>query len=175
MTLGALSAGLVAIAVGIALRQADRWWFSPARGRHTPDSLRPVMRLQRERLNDVTPVLLLLGHWLEFAGWCVVAVHGGPWGYAVAALAGAVKFRHLQEVSHFAVHGVLVRGGRLNTLLAEAAVHIPLGFVPVSVRRRRTYASTIRTRQSPVPIRTWPNCTRPDYAREQRWCGTCSP
>ncbi|MBT3154810.1 fatty acid desaturase [Streptomyces sp. CHD11] len=95
------------------------------------------MRLQRERLNDITPVLLLLGHWLEFAGWCAVAVYGGPWGCAVAALAGAVKFRHLQEVSHFAVHGVLVRGGRLNTLLAEVAVHVPLGFVPVPVRRRR--------------------------------------
>ncbi|MER6630599.1 fatty acid desaturase [Streptomyces sp. NPDC000987] len=127
----------MAVTVGIALRQADRWWFSPARGRHTPDSLRSVMRLQRERLNDVTPVLLLLGHWLELAGWCGVAARGGPWGCAAAALAGAVKFRHLQEVSHFAVHGVLIRSGRLNMLLAETAVHIPLGFVPVSVRRRR--------------------------------------
>ncbi|MFI8088371.1 fatty acid desaturase [Streptomyces sp. NPDC086080] len=136
--MGELSAGLLAIAAGIAVRQADRWWFSPARGRrHGPDSLRSVMGLQRERLNNVTPVLLLWGHWLEFAGWCAVAMHGWPWGWAVAALAGAVKFRHLQEVSHFAVHGVLTRGGRLNTLLAEAAVHIPLGFVPVAVRRRR--------------------------------------
>ncbi|MFC9828328.1 fatty acid desaturase [Streptomyces albogriseolus] len=135
--MGTLWAGLVAVAAGIALRQVDRWWFSPARGRHTPDSLRAVMRLQRERLNDVTPVLLLLGHWVEFVGWCAVAVHGGPWGCVLAALAGAAKFRHLQEVSHFAVHGVLVRGGRLNTLLAEVAVHLPLGFVPVPVRRRR--------------------------------------
>ncbi len=138
--MGALSASLMVIAVGITLRQADRWWFSPIRairGRDRPDSLRSVMSLQRERLNDVTPVLLLLGHWLELAGWCAVAVHGGAWGWVVAALAGAVKFRHLQEVSHFAVHGVLVRGGRLNTLLAEMAVHVPLGFVPVAVRRRR--------------------------------------
>ncbi|WP_232838904.1 fatty acid desaturase [Streptomyces triticisoli] len=135
--MGALSGGLVVIAVGIVLRQADRWWFSPARGRHGPGSLRSVTALQRERLNDVTPVLLLIGHWLEIVGWCVVAVHGGGVGCAVAALAGAVKFRHLQEVSHFAVHGVLVRGGRLNTLLAEAAVHVPLGFGPVAVRRRR--------------------------------------
>ncbi|MEF9904670.1 fatty acid desaturase [Streptomyces sp. P9-A2] len=135
--MGALSAGLVAIAAGIALRQVDRWWFSPMRGRHRPDSLRSVMTLQRERLNNLTPVFLILGHWLEFAGWCAVAVHGGPGGCAVAAFAGAVKFRHLQEVSHFAVHGVLARGARLNTLLAEVAVHIPLGFVPVAVRRRR--------------------------------------
>nr|BFD84174.1 hypothetical protein StreXyl84_35750 [Streptomyces sp. Xyl84] len=138
--MGALSAGLLVIAVGIVLRQADRWWFSPvraARGRRGPDSLRAVMSLQRERLNNVTPVLLLLGHWLEFAGWCAVAVHGGAWGCAVAAVASAVKFRHLQEVSHFAVHGVLTRSGRLNTLLAETAVHVPLGFVPVPVRRRR--------------------------------------
>lgn len=135
--LGALSAGSVAILVGISLRQVDRWWFSPVRGRHTLDSLRSVMRLQRERLNDITPVLLLFGHWLELAGWCAVAAHGGLWGCVVAVLAGAVKFRHLQEVSHFAVHGVLARDGRLNTLLAEVAVHVPLGFVPVSVRRRR--------------------------------------
>ncbi|GAA4004559.1 hypothetical protein GCM10022384_58900 [Streptomyces marokkonensis] len=133
----ALSAGLLIITVGIALRQADRWWFSPARGRRAAGSLRSVMSLQRARLNDVTPVLLLLGHWLELAGWSIVAVGGGPWGCAVAALAGAVKFRHLQEVSHFAVHGVLARGGRLNALLTEVAVHVPLGFVPVAVRRRR--------------------------------------
>lgn len=135
--MGTLATGLAIIAVGMVLRQGDRWWFSPARGRRTPDSLRSVMTLQRERLNDVTPVLLLLGHWLELAGWSAVAVGGGPWGCAVAAVAGAVKFRHLQEVSHFAVHGVLARGGRLNTLLAETTVHIPLGFVPVAVRRRR--------------------------------------
>ncbi|MGW0822120.1 fatty acid desaturase [Streptomyces sp. NPDC002845] len=139
--MAALAAGMTVIAAGITVRQADRWWFSPARGgplgRHTPGSLRTVMSLQRERLNDVTPVLLLLGQWLEFAGWCLVAVHGGPTGRVVAALAGAVTFRRLQEISHFAVHGVLARGSRLNTLLAEVAVHVPLGFVPVPVRRRR--------------------------------------
>jgi fatty acid desaturase len=65
------------------------------------------------------------------------AVHGGFLGWVVAALAAAVAFRRLQEISHFAVHGVLARDGRLNTLLAEVAVHVPLGFVPVPVRRRR--------------------------------------
>ncbi|MEV1061568.1 fatty acid desaturase [Streptomyces sp. NPDC050263] len=134
-----LSVGLAVITVGITLRQADRWWFSATRrpGRVAPASLREVMSLQRERLNDVTPVLLLLGQWLELAGWCLVAVRGGPGGWVVASCAGAVALRRLQEVSHFAVHGVLTRGGRLNTLLAETAVHVPLGFVPVPVRRRR--------------------------------------
>ncbi|WP_338897122.1 hypothetical protein WBG99_17025 [Streptomyces sp. TG1A-60] len=42
----------------------------------------------------------------------------------LAALAAAVAFRRLQEISHFAVHGVLARANRLNTLLAEVAVHI---------------------------------------------------
>ncbi|MGJ3560036.1 hypothetical protein ACR6C2_21155 [Streptomyces sp. INA 01156] len=46
------------------------------------------MTIQRERLNDITPVLLLLGHWMELTGWCAVAVHGGPWGCVAAALAG---------------------------------------------------------------------------------------
>ncbi|MER5906416.1 fatty acid desaturase [Streptomyces mirabilis] len=95
------------------------------------------MSLQRERTNDITPALLLIAHWLELIGWCLIAAHGGLWGSAAAAIAGAVKFRHLQEVSHFAVHGVLTRSSRLGTVLAEAAVHVPLGFVPVPVRRQR--------------------------------------
>lgn len=129
--------GLALTGVGVILRQTDRWRFSPHRGRHVLRGLREVMALQRARLNDVTPVLLLAGHWLELAGWCLVAAHGGVWGCAAAAGAGAVKFRHLQEVSHFAVHGVLARSRRVNVLLAEAAVHVPLGLAPVPVRRRR--------------------------------------
>jgi fatty acid desaturase len=126
-----------AICTGTALRQADRWWFSPRRGRLPAATLRDVTTLQRARANDVTPALLLLGHWLEFTGWCLVAAHGGPWGWALAAAAGGVKFRHLQEVSHFGVHGVLTRSGRAGTALSEAAVHVPLGLGPVSARRRR--------------------------------------
>lgn len=125
------------VAAGIALRQVDRWWFSPRRGHGTPMTLRDIRTLQRERANNITPVLLLVGHWLELVGWCLVAARGGPLGWAAAALAGAVKLRHLQEVSHFAVHGVLTRSGRAGTILCEAAVHVPLGFVPVPVRRRR--------------------------------------
>ncbi|MDX3751954.1 fatty acid desaturase [Streptomyces sp. AK08-02] len=135
--MGALSAGLVVVAAGIVLRQADRWWFRRGSGGPPPGSLRAVMSLQRERLNNVTPVLLLLGQWVELAGWCLVAVHGGLLGMVLAALATAVTFRRLQEISHFAVHGVLARGTRWNTLLAEVAAHLPLGLVPVPVRRRR--------------------------------------
>ncbi|MGW4983927.1 fatty acid desaturase [Streptomyces mirabilis] len=127
------------IAAGIAVRQTDRWWYSPGRGRgrRRLATLRDVRTLQRERANNITPVLLLVGHWLEWAGWCLVAAHGGPIGWIAAAVAGAIKMRHLQEVSHFAVHGVLTRTGRTSTVLAEAGVHIPLGFVPVPVRRQR--------------------------------------
>lgn len=125
------------IVAGIAVRQADRWWFSPRRGRHQLASLRDVMALQRARANNITPVLLLAGHWLELLGWCLIAAHGGLAWWMASAIAGAVKFRHLQEVSHFAVHGVLTRSPRAASLLAEAAVHIPLGFVPVPVRRQR--------------------------------------
>ncbi|MFE4666800.1 dihydrouridine synthase [Streptomyces sp. NPDC056716] len=125
------------ISAGIALRQADRWWFSPRRGRAPAAMLRDIRALQRRRANDITPVLLLLGHWVELAGWFLVAGRGGPVGWAVAALAVGVKFRHLQEVSHFAVHGVLTRGGTWGLVLAEVAVHVPLGLVPVPVRRRR--------------------------------------
>ncbi|MFB6513666.1 fatty acid desaturase [Streptomyces virginiae] len=125
------------IAVGMIVRQVDRWQFSPNRGRHRPGTLREVMSLQRERINNVTPLLLLAGHWVELAGWCLIAAETGPWGWAAAAMAGAVKMRHLQEVSHFAVHGVLTRSSRLGTVLSEVAVHLPLGFVPVPIRRQR--------------------------------------
>lgn len=125
------------IATGTAVRQADRWWFCPRRGRVPAATLRDVRRLQRERANDVTPALLVFGHWLEMAGWCLAAAHCGPSGWIPASVACAVKFRHLQEVSHFAVHGVLTRSGRTGTVLAEAAVHVPLGLGPVSLRRRR--------------------------------------
>jgi fatty acid desaturase len=126
----------LAIAVtGIALRQGDRWWYA----RHRPHAadLRTLMDLQRRQSNDITPALLLAGQWLSIVGWWGVAATGGVAGWIVAALAVAVQLRHLQEVSHFAVHGVLVRTARFGNILAEVAVHHPLGLVPVPVRRRR--------------------------------------
>ncbi|MEU0374270.1 hypothetical protein ABZ070_29240 [Streptomyces sp. NPDC006283] len=59
----------------------------------------------------------------------------GPLPTAAAAV--AVHFRHLQEISHFAVRGVLARSARANLLLAEAFAHHPLAFGPVTMRRRR--------------------------------------
>lgn len=128
---------LAIVAAGVAIRQADRWWFSPRRGRREPTTLRDIRALQHERANNVTPALLLAGHWWELVGWFLIAAHGGPLGWTAAATAGAVKLRHLQEISHFAVHGVLTRTSRAGAALCEAAVHVPLGFVPVPVRRRR--------------------------------------
>ncbi|MEW1914593.1 fatty acid desaturase [Kitasatospora sp. NPDC085895] len=125
------------IAAAIAVRQVDRWWFSPRRGKAPVTTRRDLVALQRARANDITPVLLMVGHWAEIGGWWAVAAHGGPVGWTVSALAVAVKFRHLQEVSHFAVHGVLTRSPRLGTVLAEALVHVPMGLVPVPVRRER--------------------------------------
>ncbi|BAJ29071.1 MULTISPECIES: fatty acid desaturase [Kitasatospora] len=129
---------LLLIAGAIVLRQADRWWFTPARGaRGRAGTRRGLMEIQRERANDATPVLLLAGHGAEIAGWWMLAGAAGPTGWVVAAVAVAVKARHLQEVSHFAVHGVLTRTPRLGTLLAEACVHLPMGLGPVEDRRRR--------------------------------------
>ncbi len=100
-------------------------------------SLRAVMAMQRGRANNHSPALLLIGHWLEIFGWLEVAAHGGPTGWIVAAVAVAVKFRHLQEASHFAVHGVLTRSAALGNTPTELAVHAPLGFVPIPVRREK--------------------------------------
>ncbi|GAA2069712.1 hypothetical protein GCM10009780_00110 [Actinomadura alba] len=91
--------------------------------------------MQRSRANDITPALLLVGHWVEILGWWFLTVHAGPLGWVAGALVMAVKFRHLQEVGHFAVHGVLTRTKAAGAVLTEVAVHAPLGFVTVSARR----------------------------------------
>jgi fatty acid desaturase len=96
-----------------------------------------LVALQRSRANDLTPALLLLGQWVSITGWWGLAATTGPVGGLVAALAVAVHFRHLQEISHFAVHGVLARSAPWGNRLAEIAVHHPLGFVPVPLRRKR--------------------------------------
>ncbi|WP_424893462.1 fatty acid desaturase [Streptomyces sp. XH2] len=125
---------LAVIASGIALRQIDRCWF--ARGRPRAASTRELIALQRARANDWTPALLLAGQWVQITGWWLLAGHG-PLAAAAAAVGVAIQFRHLQEISHFAIHGVLARSARVNRVLAEVLVHLPLGLVPVAVRRRR--------------------------------------
>ncbi|GAA1930421.1 dihydrouridine synthase [Streptantibioticus ferralitis] len=125
---------LTAIATGIALRQIDRAWF--ARGRpHAADAAQ-LIALQRARANNWTPALLLVGQWIQITGWWLLAAHG-PLAAAAAAAGVAVHFRHLQEISHFAIHGVLARTPRANLLLAEVFAHRPLGLAPATVRRTR--------------------------------------
>ncbi|MFI5621308.1 fatty acid desaturase [Streptomyces sp. NPDC051567] len=122
------------IALGIVLRQADRVHYGRRRPR-TADAA-GLIALQRARANDVTPLVLLAGQWVQIAGWWLLAAQG-PLGAAVASAGVAVQFRHLQELSHHAVHGVLARTGRANTFLAEVFAHLPLGLPPVPARRRR--------------------------------------
>ncbi|WP_274919432.1 fatty acid desaturase [Streptomyces sp. WZ-12] len=125
---------LAVITLGIALRQVDRAWF--ARGRPRSAAAPELISLQRRRANNVTPVLLLAGQWVQITGWWLLA-RQGPLPAATAAVGVAVAFRHLQEISHFAVHGVLARSAGANRLLGEVFAHVPLGFVPVETRRRR--------------------------------------
>ncbi|RZU37622.1 hypothetical protein EV284_2800 [Streptomyces sp. BK022] len=73
---------------------------------------------------------------MQITGWWLLAAHSTLLA-ALSAAAVAVHFRHLQEISHFAVHGVLARTARANQLLAETFAHHPLGLGPVPARRRR--------------------------------------
>ncbi|MFJ2008026.1 fatty acid desaturase [Streptomyces chartreusis] len=124
---------LAVITVGVALRQIDRVYFAR---RPRAAGATELIALQRTRANNLTPLLLLAGQWVQIIGWWMLAAHGLL--FAAAAAAGvAVHFRHLQEISHFAVHGVLARTGRANQLLAELFAHHPLALGPVPVRRRR--------------------------------------
>ncbi|MEY9846296.1 fatty acid desaturase [Streptacidiphilus sp. BW17] len=126
---------LVTAVAGVALRQADRLWQAAQRPGH--GGLPALMRHQRARSNDITPALLMAGQWTQIAGCWMLADQLGPLGWCAAAIGVAVQLRHLQEVSHFAVHGALTRTRRVGTLLSEALVHHPLGFVPLTVRRHR--------------------------------------
>ncbi|HEV2639338.1 MAG TPA: fatty acid desaturase [Actinocrinis sp.] len=125
---------------GVALRQVDRLHFRIP-GRHQgAGSVPEILARQRERANDLTPALLLLGHWMEIAAWWGPAARLGPAepaGLVLVAVMTAIKFRHLQEVSHFAAHGVLFRRLPIGDAITEFSVHAPLGFRPVAARRER--------------------------------------
>lgn len=125
---------LAVITAGAALRQIDRAHYARRRPRAAGSA--QLIALQRTRANNWTPTLLLAGQWLQIAGWWLLASHGALTA-AAAAVGVAVHFRHLQEISHFAVHGVLARTARANLLLAETFAHLPLALGPVAVRRRR--------------------------------------
>ncbi|CAM5594282.1 fatty acid desaturase [Streptomyces abikoensis] len=125
---------LALIASGACLRQIDRIHF--ARHRPRTASAAELIALQRTRANDITPLFLLAGQWAQIAGYWLLAAQG-LLAATVAAVGIAVQFRHLQEISHAAVHGILARSARVNLLLAEACAHHPLGLGPVPVRRRR--------------------------------------
>lgn len=129
--------GLVLIVLGIGVRQPDRWWFSPNRLPVPPISIRELRQLQRERINDITPSLSIAGHWLEILGYWLLLGHSGVVPGLLLSLITALKFRHLQEMTHFSVHGVLVRRRRLGDLLAELAFQSPLALVDVNTRRMR--------------------------------------
>lgn len=125
---------LAVIALGAALRQIDRVWFARIRPRAS-DAAR-LIALQRHRANNWTPGILLLGQWLQIFGWWLLTGYG-ILATAVATIGVAVQFRHLQEISHFAIHGVLARTARVNLLYAEAFAHYPLGLAPALLRRKR--------------------------------------
>jgi len=122
----------------IGMRQLDRLRFATRHADEAaPTSVPEVLARQRSRANNITPTLLLVGHWLEILAWWGFGAALGPAGLVFAALMVAVKFRHLQETSHFAAHGVLFRSLRVGDILTELAVHAPLGYVPVPTRRER--------------------------------------
>lgn len=134
---------LVLVSAGIVVRQIDRWWFSDWRPdggwrisqRAGSSSIRQLVARQRARRNDVTPILLLVGHWSEIVGYLLACTRPGPLIVPVVVLALAVKARHLQEVSHFGVHGSLCRRRRLGDLLAEVGAQGPLVLATVDNRR----------------------------------------
>jgi len=123
---------------GVGLRQVDRWRFANRRGGlNSAESIPAILERQRGRANNLTPALLLAGHWLEVAAWWGWGARSGPMALVAVAAITAVKLRHLQEASHFAAHGVLFRSMRAGDAITGLAVHAPLGYVPVAERRER--------------------------------------
>jgi fatty acid desaturase len=132
-----------AVVVGVAGRQIDRLWFSPRRVRGVRFSrdapvgeINELLRLQRDRVNNVTPVIVSSCHWLEILGWAALCRVAPAVTLPLICVYAAVKFRHLQELTHFAVHGCLARGRRCNDVLGEVIFQAPLAMP--SINRRRT-------------------------------------
>ncbi|MEU1377987.1 fatty acid desaturase [Streptomyces triculaminicus] len=125
---------LALLITGTALRQIDRLHFALRRPRTAAAA--ELVAHQRRRANNLTPLLLLAGQWVQIAGWWLLAAHGAL-AAVLSAVAVAIHFRHLQEISHAAVHGILARTARANLLYAEVFAHYPLALAPVPVRRRR--------------------------------------
>lgn len=124
-------------AAGVGLRQVDRLWFARRRGEAESTSVPAILERQRSRANDLTPALLLVGHWIEIIAWWGLGAVLNPAFLIVTALMTAVKFRHLQETSHYATHGVLFRSLRTGDIVTDLLAHAPLGYAPVPVRRDR--------------------------------------
>ncbi len=125
---------------GVAIRQVDRWRFSLYReGQQSLPtlSLREILLRQRRSSNNVTPALLLIGHWLEIVGWWALGGWLGSWCWLIVASAIAVKLRQLQEVSHFGIHRALCRSPRVEDWLIEFGAHAPLALAAVPVRREK--------------------------------------
>lgn len=127
---------------GMGLRQIDRLWYAAGTatttrgGQRAADVAAQLRRHQRRRANNVTPVLVMAGHWVEIAGWWALLPRLGWLGAAMLTLVISLKFRHLQELTHYAVHGALAKSRRLGDLLAEVFYQAPLAMVALPVRRR---------------------------------------
>lgn len=139
-----MQVSLVVVGLGIVLRIPDRLWHSVWLGRHDvvghgqAPTYRKMQALQSRRANDVTPVLLALGHWLEIAGWWMLCRSNGSVAWCLVALLVAVKMRHLQELTHFAVHGSLARSPSVNDIIGEVAFQSPL-YMPSLPERRQSH------------------------------------
>jgi fatty acid desaturase len=131
------------LSIGVAIRQVDRWWFSPRRKgwalrlcMPSFNSMGDLIAIQRQRRNDYSPILLLFGHWMEIVGLWLLGARFGLLAWPLVSLLIAIKYRHLQEVSHYAIHGSLTRTRVFGDMLIEIAAHAPLALPAVSTRRR---------------------------------------
>jgi fatty acid desaturase len=138
-----LLASFLAIAGGILIRQIDRMWYSARRQgirftrRERIASVRALFSIQAERSNNVTPVLLVIGHWLELAGWWLLLTSPVNVSWLVTCLMVGVKLRHLQETTHFAAHGILAKNKKLGYILAELAFQSPACMLSIEKRRQQ--------------------------------------
>jgi len=137
--MGYLVATIVAL---IAIRQIDRLWHSPFRragfyfSRPSLFLLTDLKKLQRQRLNNITPVVLAASHWAEILLWCLLASFVPTYFSLLISVTVALKFRHLQEMSHFALHRCLAKSRRIGDLIGEFAFQAPLVKPNIKIRRQ---------------------------------------
>ena len=119
----------VLVALSLALRAADHWYYRDAapvlRALHLAPRDGGPASLHRP-LDPAFAVVPFVWGWTDVAAGVLLAAEVGGLAWPLLAVLAGTRFRHLQEVSHTAVHAGLCRSRRWQWALSEVLCNAPL-------------------------------------------------